>query len=375
MFSDLPQTPDLMIRAIAYRDIEAVERLFADHGCHVATGAGDRPLGNLHQWYAPLQLLNILPGPSPLRVYVAEKADRLLAAIRVAPFNDSRSTWQVEQLAVMGEDGEVGTQLLRHCFSHILEARTWVLEVNIQNRFALSLYRQNGFQPLAQLTYWALSAAQLVTLAEHQPNLPNLLSVTNADAALLCQLDTAAMPALVRQVFDRHNRDFKMGFLDWCRQGLQEWGGTTHLLRAYVFEPQRKAAIGYYALRYCQDGSHPHWAELTVHPAYTWLYPELLAQLAGLVRSLPANELHLASTDYQPEREAYLEDIGAERMGHSLMMSRSVWHKVREVRSPLPEGLTLSEVLQGFQPSHRPGPMATPHPHRFDPHQQSQKPE
>jgi len=46
-------------------------------------------------------------------------------------------------------------------------------------------------------------------LATGEPDLPNLLPVSNADAQLLYQLDTASMPPLVRQVFDHNIHDFK----------------------------------------------------------------------------------------------------------------------------------------------------------------------
>ena len=119
--------------------------------------------------------------------------------------------------------------------------------------------------------------------------------------------------------------------------------------------PQRKAAIGYFQLRLCRDGSQPHTAQLTVNPAYTWLYPELMAQMARIMQDLPAQTLQMASPDYQPEREEYLDSIGADRIGHTLLMSRSVWHKVRETKS-IAEGLQLSEMLQGLQPSRKPVP-------------------
>jgi hypothetical protein len=69
---------------------------------------------------------------------------------------------------------------------------------------------------------------------------------------------------------------------------------------------------------------------------------------------LPPQSLQLASADYQPEREEYLEQLGAERIEHTLLMSRSVWHKLREAK-PL-EGLQLSDVLQGLQPARTPIP-------------------
>ncbi|MDY7023362.1 MAG: hypothetical protein SWJ54_18760, partial [Cyanobacteriota bacterium] len=59
--------------------------------------------------------------------------------------------------------------------------------------------------------------------------------------------------------------------------------------------------------------------------------------------------------DYLPEREAYFEKMGATRITHSLLMSRSVWHKVRESKLSL-EGLQLSDVLQSLQPARKPIP-------------------
>jgi hypothetical protein len=106
---------------------------------------------------------------------------------------------------------DVGSRLLRHCFEAVWEARTWMIEVDIGYKSALGLYRFNGFQPLAQITYWALPAEQLATLAQREPDLPNLLPISNADAQLLYQLDTASMPPLVRQVFDHQIQDFKTG--------------------------------------------------------------------------------------------------------------------------------------------------------------------
>jgi hypothetical protein len=352
MFSDIPPTSDLVIRPLAYRDIDVVEQWLSQQGVH------EQPFGKHtllpQSMTAPLQRLQWLTGTAKQRIYVAERGNKLLGVAQVAPFNENRTTWQVQQLAAT-EFTEVGTQLLRHCFSSILEARTWMLEINIEHQDALALYRHNGFQPLAQLTYWQISSTQLAQLAQQTPSLPNLLKVTNADAPLLYQLDTASMPALVRQVFDRHSRDFRISLTDWLQDSFASWIAQAHASRAYVFEPQRKAAIAAYTLYACQDGRSPHWLELTVHPAYTWLYPELLAHLARVLQPYAPAPLVLVSTDYQPEREAYLEQC-ADPIRHSLMMSRSVWHKVREVRSTLPEGLTLSEVLQGLQTHHRPQP-------------------
>jgi hypothetical protein len=224
-----------------------------------------------------------------------------------------------------------------------------MLEVNVHGKDALALYRQNGFQPIAQLTYWSIPPAALTALAEREPDLPNLMPVGNADAPLLYQLDTAAMPPHVRQAFDLRVDDFKADWLAALADTRQRIDGLETTM-GYVFEPQRKAAIGYFQVRSHRYAALPHRAELTVHPAYTWLYPELMAQMARITRSLNADlPLLLASADYQPEREAYLESIGAERFEHSLLLSRSVWHKLRETRSISLDA--LQEMLNGWQPA------------------------
>jgi hypothetical protein len=289
-------------------------------------------------------------------VYVAEVVQQIRGTIKISPFNHTRSTWRVDRVLIDAAAAEIGSGLLRHCLETIWEARTWLLEVNIHNKAALALYRQNGFQPLAQLTYWVIAPELLVELAEHEPDLPNLLPVRNADAQLLYHLDTASMPPLVRQVFDRHVQDFKVGFGKALLSNIKHWFNHTEVIRGYVFEPQRKAAIGYFQVKLCRDGATPHAAQLTVHPQYTFLYPELLAQMARVVQAVPEQSLQIASADYQPEREEYLEQLGAERVEHTLLMSRSVWHKLREAKTVSLEGLQLSEVLQGLQPARTPVP-------------------
>jgi hypothetical protein len=186
--------------------------------------------------------------------------------------------------------------------------------------------------------------------------LPNLLPVSNADAQLLYQLDAASMPPLVARVFDRHIQDFKTSFLTALVEGIRQGLEHTEIVSGYVFEPQRKAAIGYFQVQLSREGDCPHVAQLTVHPAYTWLYPELLSQMARLTQDFPTQPLHLTSADYQTEREAYLEQVGAHRIQHTLLMSRSVWHKLRESKSVSLEGLQLSDVLQSFQPARKPVP-------------------
>lgn len=370
MTSPVSANAKSVIRPFQYRDLEAIEQLA--RGATDADGNSclvtlDQQIQQVRHWYGWLKFLSWFPNPSQYAfcVYVAEAMQQIRGAIKISPFNRTRSTWRVEKVLVDTATNqqektpttlEIGSGLLRHCFETIWEARTWLLEVNIHDKTTLALYRQNGFQPLAQLTYWAIAPQLLEELAAHEPDLPNMLPVSNADAQLLYQLDTASMPPLVRQVFDRHIEDFKTGVLRAFLSKAQQWFNHTEIVRGYVFEPQRKAAIAYFHLHLCRDGSKSHEALLTVHPAYTFLYPELLSQMARIVQPLPAQAVQLASADYQPEREEYLERLGAQRVDHTLLMSRSVWHKLREAKPVSLEGLQLSDVLQGLQPRRTPIP-------------------
>lgn len=363
MNSELPQNSSVAIRPIQYRDMEVIERLCTESfeaENPVANNETQKQLHWLRSWYWLLKFFRVFPNPLQYRfcIYVAEQYRQVQGMIHVTPFNRTRSTWRVERVAVDAKIRAqgVGSQLLRHCFEAIGEARTWLLEVNINDKESLALYRQNGFQTLAQLTYWEIPPQLLQELAMGEPDLPNLLPVSNADAQLLYQLDTASMPPLVRQVFDRNADDFKTSLIGGLIQGIKQWISKTEVVSGYVFEPQRKAAIGYFQVRLDRQGKQPHAATLAVHPAYTWLYPELVSQLARITGDFPPQSLRLASADYQPEREEYLQQIGATRTEHTLMMSRSVWHKLRESKLVSLDGLQWPEVLQGLQPARKPVP-------------------
>lgn len=363
MTSLLPRNLSVVIRPAQYRDLDGMEQITQESLANLTPKEAELAINQmqwLRRWYGLLKFLSWFPNPLKYRfcAYVAEQGRSLLGMIQVSPFNRTRSTWRIDRvmLAPSVEKQAIGSQLLRHCFESILEARTWLLEVNVNDKDALALYRHNGFQRLAEMTYWQISPQLLAELAQPEPDLPNLLPVSNADAQLLYQLDTASMPPLVRQVFDRNTRDFKTSLFGVLMDAVKQWLTKTEVVSGYVFEPQRKAAIGYFQITLDRKGENPHVATLTVHPAYTWLYPELLSQLARIAQDFPQQGLQLASSDYQAEREEYLERIGAERIEHTIVMSRSVWHKLRESKFVSLEGIQWTGVLQGLQPARKPIP-------------------
>jgi hypothetical protein len=380
MTSSVPDNNQLIVRPLQYRDVDAINALVSE--CVAKETSKrlitiDRELEQVGSWYGLKRFLSLLPRSyyHGWRVYVAQQLDEVLGLIQVSSLNSTRSTWRVErillnsispQLELLKTQKEIGSQLLRHCLQNIWEARTWMLEVNVNEKNHLALYRENGFQPLAQMTYWQIPSELITQLAEQNPDLPNFLPISNADAPLLYQLDCVSMPPLLRQVFDRHVEDFKTNLIQNAVSQIRHWLNGTDIVSGYVFEPQRKAAIGYFRLESSKDGSRPHRAQLTVNPAYTWLYPKLTAQMAQIVQKslerksgladdhIYSQPLEIVSADYQPEREEYFNKIGATPVEHTLLMSRSVWHKIKETK-PL-EGLQLSDVLQGLKPARAPIP-------------------
>jgi hypothetical protein len=376
MTLSVPGNEQLIVRPLQHRDVDAINALVSE--CVAKETSKrlitiDRELEQVGSWYGLKRFLALLPRSyyHGWRVYVAQHLSEVLGLIQVSSLNSTRSTWRVERvllnsnspaLELLKTQKEIGSQLLRHCLQNIWEARTWMLEVNVNEKNHLALYRENGFQPLAQMTYWQISADLIAQLAQQDADLPNFLPISNADAPLLYQLDCVSMPPLLRQVFDRHADDFKSGMVQNAVSQIRLWLNGTDVVSGYVFEPQRKAAIGYFRLESSKDGSRPHRAQLTVNPAYTWLYPQLTAKMAQIIqesvdrklglaadKQLYSQPLEIVSADYQPEREEYFNKMGATAVEQTLLMSRSVWHKIKEAK-PL-EGLQLSGVLQGLKPA------------------------
>jgi ribosomal protein S18 acetylase RimI-like enzyme len=376
MTSPPSDQPTIVIRTLQYRDLEAVETLAVL--CYEEDGEGDlsrcidilgKQWQQIRSWYGFWKFLSFFSHPErqDYRIYVALQEQQLVGFIQVSPFNNTRSTWRVDRIITNDRHPQkellvgrrsIGSQLMRYCLERVWEARTWIVEVNTGDEKNLALYRQNGFQPLAHMTYWSITAESLAQVAAENADLPNLLPIGNADAQLLYQLDCVSMPPLLRQVFDRHIKDFQSGSIKKLFSRLSNWLNRQEIIEGYVFETQRKAAIAYFCLEKSLDDTRPHQARLNVHPAYTWLYPKLLGQMAFHLQNASSQTLELASADYQSEREEYLTEIGAQQIKHTLLMSRSVWHKLRETK-PL-EGLQLAEMLQGLQPVSRPVPTRLP---------------
>ncbi|MEM9137027.1 MAG: GNAT family N-acetyltransferase [Cyanobacteria bacterium P01_F01_bin.42] len=358
------QQSELLIRAVQYRDFEAAQSLLGDVDIGIEYSTLLSVPGQTQSLrQSPAERLRLLALRSTVKNYVAIRQSEVLGVIQVSPCNRAQTTWKINAIAVRPGHSfvDIGSALLRYCLQSVYEAHTWLVELDVNRNDLIGIYRSSGFQPIAHATHWSIEPANLAGLAQQSSSLSPLIAINNADAALLYQLDTVAMPPFVRQVLDRRVQDFTkdMATRAWSR--INQALASQKTFNGYIFEPQRKVAIGCFELCLCRNSSAPHIGQMTVHPAYTWLYPKLLSHMAELTQTVPAASLYLTSADYQSEREDYLSEIQVDRVGHSLMMSRSVWHKLREMpRRHALETSPLAEVLQGLQPKQ------TPIPGRFD---------
>ena len=142
------------IRLVQYRDLEAIEALALQESPDIEQRdriSLESQIIALRRWFGLYKVLSLFPNPLRYHfcVYVAEaftpsgaeakKGNQLQGVIRVSPFNISRTTWRVEQVMVDTEESlsdpkGIASQLLRYCFESIWEVRTWILEVNIQQK-------------------------------------------------------------------------------------------------------------------------------------------------------------------------------------------------------------------------------------------------
>lgn len=157
----------LQIRPLQYRDLNTIAillqtRLAEEYNSQQAELL--KKIQKYQSYYGLLQILKILPSSfnRDLYIYIAERDEQIQGFISVIPANHTRTTWKVEQIMINSHhcapnlligNRSIGSQLLRYCFEKIWEARTWILEVNINEKDTIGLYRENGFQPIAQMTY------------------------------------------------------------------------------------------------------------------------------------------------------------------------------------------------------------------------------
>jgi ribosomal protein S18 acetylase RimI-like enzyme len=340
----------MLIRPVQLRDLDSLENVEPEDTQWV------RKVREVRSWFGLVKFLNLVPNRFQhlFDVHVAQIDGHVVGLVQVSPTNEIQSTWRIDHFALSDplQSQGLGTLLLAYIFEYYRSAKTWIVEADIHNKEQIAVYRQNGFQSMAEITYWRLPMAVLENLARVEVQALNLRPVSNADAALLCQLDCATMPSMLRQVYDRHPEDFRRPLPDRIVLGISQSLHQEERVFEYVYEPQRRAAIGAFDLKISKQGLEPHRLSLWVHPAYTWLYRDLLIHISKILSHYPPQSLELSAGDYQAERQNLLKSLEAEITDTNLLMSRSVWHKVREFRNPL-ESLSL-DMLPTWRPLTKP---------------------
>jgi hypothetical protein len=99
--------PTLTVRPLQYRDLDDLKQWQPEEleagGDDDAAEAIVSWLDHQRRWYGPLKVLSWLPRSMQQQsqaTFVAERQKCLVGLIQVSPFNQTRSTWRVEQVVV-----------------------------------------------------------------------------------------------------------------------------------------------------------------------------------------------------------------------------------------------------------------------------------
>ena len=152
----------VLIRPLKYQDLDWLETLDIET-IQVQPSLGyisfREELKQTRYWFRLIEMFNQFPNSfrNYRKVYIAEllsiSGDPILKGfIHISPFNINLSTWRIERIIVVSDKKqyeklsnpkELGAQLLRYCLGIICEARTWILEVDINKNDFLVLKSSN----------------------------------------------------------------------------------------------------------------------------------------------------------------------------------------------------------------------------------------
>jgi hypothetical protein len=311
-----------------------------------------------------LQRSLVLQGPERLLQRIAPRPP-LAASVLVAyrhpqeplglvvseRLNRSGSCWRLRHLRTSehslgaSEAGRLAVEaaLVRDAIQRCRHAASWIATLSSCNDERLAVLRQQGFQPLRRQTLWRWQRepqGSTPTAVAAFPQDLELVPLNRRTAALMWQLEQAALPAQLRQLLDRRVEDL-----------LDESEQPSLML---VDRSRQQAVAGARRLR---SGSRSlQELELTLHPGWQHLLGDPLLQLLELSASHEA-QLLLRSDLLDPQRGRWLQGLGLTPEGEELLMARSVWR--RHAPQPSQEmARRLEAVLGQLQP--RQGPVPTP---------------
>lgn len=301
------------LRPVRYSDLEAIRAIFVsafdDEFNRRGVDIGAQ-VGRWRKFYPLLRFLGTFPNPYRymLNIDLLEQDGEVVGFIQTSPGNGEGSRWHIDFVAVAAnhKGKGLGSKLVEAACSQYgaRGAKCFTLEVDQANAPALGLYGKLGFRPYAKVTYMQADAPPPPT---EGPAPEGWRRYRPSDADGLFALHEAMTPPAVRLVDTKRPRDFAMGLLERSMSTLRRRMGQVADSR-YVVE--RGGQVVAYVRVMAQMRRLPHTVQVMVHPGYTELHAEVLAQASRVLARYPSNPVLSWAPDHQPARREALEAWG-----------------------------------------------------------------
>lgn len=297
---------------------------------------GRLSLNSLSFWqhWFPIQM-HVAPS-----VYIASEDNAVLGLIGVCKVNRSRECWEVSNLLVHPDHRGRGIagELIKYVFAQFGSqgAQHFIAEVPASNSAALALFASCGFCRSAQITYYNLPEPEKLTFSPGTAGLFRLALPHYKNA--LFQLYRDIMPPDIRNTLSFMPEDFAVKEMipftsvESTRQKLMR-----SRIWYWVAEDTERNALTC-AVKVTSQPQTGYKLEFALHPGWKQMATELVNfTLWKLVNDAPRLPIWTKVYDFQPEIQEALVELGLERCGESLFLTREHW-----VRSRMPR---RSEVI------------------------------
>jgi GNAT superfamily N-acetyltransferase len=346
-----------VIRAARYSDFNAIKHIFDVAFDEEYRQRGVDIVKRISRWqqiYPLIRILALFPNPyqHTFNVHVAEVDGEIKGLIQTSARNRERTTWHIENVAVLPEARGQGLakQLVDFVFDHYSNqgVMRFTLEVDTKNEPALKLYEKTGFRKYSTVHYYRLNSTKLtgqlkadgdtVTVPEgFRPH-------RSSDAQKLYELYQDSTPASVRLVDERKLSDFKDQVLEEVSAYLKEqlkYCVENH----WVVERDGKIVASLEIV--AQHRKLPHVLRLQVHPGYPDLNEQLLRFGLHHLAQFPSRSVLAASLEHQKAKTEALQAIGFKTITSDHLMVRD---NLQVITLAQVEGATIKVDDSAFKP-------------------------
>ncbi|MBC7543263.1 MAG: GNAT family N-acetyltransferase [Candidatus Sericytochromatia bacterium] len=321
-----------MIRAARYSDFAAIKHIFDVAFDDEYRQRGVDIVKRISRWqqiYPLIRILALFPNPyqDAFNVHVFDEDGEIRALIQPPARNRERTTWHIENVAVLPtfRGQGVAKKLLDFIFDHYnnLGVNRFTLEVDTKNASALRLYEKTGFRRYTTVNYYRLNSSKLtgqLKLATDPVEVPEGFRPHKAsDAVQLFELYKDSTPSNVRMVDERKLSDFKDHALEEVSSYIKE---QLKYCQENHWVVERDAKIVASMEIVAQHRKLPHVLRLQMHPGYHDLYEPLLRFAMHHLGQFPARSLLGASLEHQGAKAEAMQAIGFKLITSDHLMVR-----------------------------------------------------